>query len=140
MMISQERKIFEEKYGRISDSAWSKYRREMTLLGLEINSENVIKYKELKNSLACNLASTHYTKAQKIYIEKKKELLPLMEGQTFLDFLHAQLQIRPHRSTVSRWFSELGGYRKDRQYSKSQLSTILLNATFYKVKFYESLN
>jgi hypothetical protein len=40
--------------------------------------------------------------------------------------------IKPHQSTITRWFKHLGGYKRDKEYCPEDLKPIFTSAFIYK--------
>lgn len=117
--------------GRISDRSWYDVRRLMGRHKLEISIENAQFIAQLRKEIPRSAIGVSgildcYQKANKI-LESSQSL----KGSEILRIL-AQYGVTPHQTTVSRWFSSLGGYRKDRLYPANKLKPLLTKAFIYK--------
>ena len=75
-----------------------------------------------------------YVKAEKLLNVSSQN----MKGSEVLGLL-SRYGVKPHQSTITRWFRPLGGYRKDKEYNPQDLKTIFTNAFIYKATHAQSL-
>jgi len=61
-----------------------------------------------------------------------------MTGGEFLKLLK-DYEIYPNQSTISRWFKNIGGFRKGNFYDKSTVLPLVAVALIYKAKQTEEL-
>lgn len=134
--MEQTRIIYETLTGkRVSDSHWTKTKKLMIACELPLDKDGFSvlvnlrkvspryfsKYVEIKNDLT-NLG---------------KQLLPAIgdgiTGKQFLELIE-RLEIHPNQSTVSRWFSSVGGFKSKGNYSKQVILPIIATALIYKAK------
>lgn len=134
-MISSERQYFEKKYGRVPDSTWSDVKRRMNNLGLLLTNENIDKYMRLKEVFCYSIRAKHYLDSVQFFADKKKLIVDCMTGADFLIFLDAELEIKPSRSTITRWFEPYSGFGRKKVYTPSDLHELLLISILYKAKF-----
>lgn len=116
---------------RISDRSWYDIRRLMARHKLEITIENSQFIAQLRKEIPRSAIGVSgildcYQKASKI-LESSQSL----KGSKILEIL-AQYGVNPHQTTVSRWFSDVGGYRRDREYPAKNLKSVLTKAFIYK--------
>jgi|SRR5919199_1192112 hypothetical protein len=121
---------------RISDRSWYDVRRLMGRHKLEVTIENSQFLAQLRKEIPRSAIGVSgildcYQKASKI-LESSQSL----KGSKILEIL-AQYGVSPHQTTISRWFVDLGGYRKDREYSANKLKPLLTKAFIYKA-FHQS--
>lgn len=132
MDYSEARLAYETAVGgRISDRSWYDVRRLMARHKLEITIENSQFIAQLRKEIPRSAIGVSgildcYQKANKI-LESSQSL----KGSEILKIL-AQYGVKPHQTTVSRWFSSLGGYRKDKLYPANKLKPLLTKAFIYK--------
>lgn len=117
--------------GRISDRSWYDVRRLMARHNLEISVENSQFIAQLKREIPRSAIGVRgildcYEKADKILKSSQS-----LKGSEILKIL-SQYGINPHQTTVSRWFSSLGGYRRDREYPAHKLKSLFTKAFIYK--------
>jgi hypothetical protein len=70
-----------------------------------------------------------YADADKLLKKTNRKI----KGKEVLHTLN-QYGVKPHQSTVTRWFKHLGGYRKDKEYSPSELKKVFTSAFIYKAQ------
>lgn len=75
-----------------------------------------------------------YVKAEKLLNVASQN----MKGSEVLSLL-SRYGVKPHQSTITRWFRPLGGYRKNKEYNPQDLKTIFTNAFIYKAIHAQSL-
>lgn len=68
-----------------------------------------------------------YGEAEKLLSKSTRNL----KGMEVLQVLN-QYGVKPHQSTVTRWFKPLGGYRKNKEYSPVALKPIFTSAFVYQ--------
>jgi len=99
---------------------------------MEVSPKNVRFLAEIRKSIPrCAMGVdgilSSYAKAEKILNAATKS----MKGSEVLTLL-SRHGIKPHQSTITRWFRPLGGYRKDKEYCPQELKSIFTNAFIYK--------
>lgn len=117
--------------GRISDRSWYDVRRLMTRHKLDISIENAQFIAQLRKEIPRSALGISgildcYQKASKILNSSQS-----LKGSEILKIL-AQYGVSPHQTTVSRWFSSLGGYRREKNYPANKLKPLLTKAFIYK--------
>jgi hypothetical protein len=138
--LEDARLAYETSVGkRVSDNHWYNTRRLLKRHGLEINTKNVQFFADLRKAIPRSAIGISglldcYKKADEILNHSAQKL----KGSEVLAILN-QYGVKPHQSTVSRWFSEVGGYRKNREYSASQLKPIFASAFIYKAHHSDKL-
>lgn len=132
---SEARLAYETSVGkRVSDNHWYNVRRILQDNGFEVNTDSVLFYAKLRKSLPRSSVGVlkifeNYQKAEKLLAQAPQQI----KGIEILSILH-QYEIIPHASTISRWFSSLGGYRKKKLYKAEDLKTVFTAAFIYKAQ------
>ncbi len=119
---------------RCSDNHWYNTRRLLARHGLEVNTENVQFFAELRQSIPRSAIGIEglldcYKKADEILSKSTQSL----KGYRVLEILR-QYGVSPHQSTISRWFQPLGGYRRNREYPPQKLKSLFSTAFIYKAQ------
>ena len=132
--MEQLRRHYEMRMGRrVADSHWWKVRKILENANIELTETNLDHYLEIRK--LCPRYSVNFKillqriKAFNEYLGSKKQ----MTGLHFCYYLKSQ-NVKPHQATISRWFSPVGGFKKDRVYSLKELSTIAIPAFSYQIK------
>lgn len=138
-MEQDARLVYEVALGkRISDRSWYSTKRLLARHNLELTSDNLQFFAQIRtliprSAIGVNGILECYHKAEKILSShaslKGSEIVAILNGYG----------VKPHQTTVSRWFSSLGGYRKDRSYPAGKLKVILTQAFIYKAHFTTAL-
>lgn len=120
--------------GRCSDNHWYLTKKLLRQNGLEVTVKNAQFIAELRkviprSSIGALGVLQCYQKADEL-LSKATEPL---KGSDVLEMLR-QYDVAPHQSTVSRWFQQLGGYRKNRLYKPQDLKNVLTSAFIYKAQ------
>lgn len=120
--------------GRCSDNHWYLTKKLLRQNGLEATVKNAQFIAELRkviprSSIGALGVLQCYQKADEL-LSKATEPL---KGSDVLEMLR-QYDVAPHQSTVSRWFQQLGGYRKNRLYKPQDLKNVLTSAFIYKAQ------
>jgi hypothetical protein len=130
--LSDARIEYELIFGRCSDTHWRNVQKILQKNQMEITPKNVRFFAEIRkiiprSAIGVEGILTCYSKAEKL-LEKTNEEI---KGGEVLNIL-SEYGIKPHPSTVTRWFKALGGYRRDKKYSPEQLKPIFTSAFIYK--------
>lgn len=130
--ISDARIEYELIFGRCSDTHWRNIQKILQKNQMDITPKNVRFFAEIRKIIPRSAIGVEgvlscYSKAEKL-LEKTSEDI---KGGRVLNIL-SEYGIKPHPSTVTRWFKPLGGYRKDRKYSPQDLKTVLTSAFIYQ--------
>jgi len=130
--ISDARIEYELIFGRCSDTHWRNIQKILQKNQMDITPKNVRFFAEIRkiiprSAIGVEGILTCYSKAEKL-LEKTSEDI---KGGEVLNIL-SEYGVKPHPSTVTRWFKTLGGYRKDRKYSPLELKPIFTSALIYK--------
>jgi len=134
--IERARLAYEVVVGRrVSDNHWYRTRKLLQRHKLEINAKNCQFFAELRKILPRSVIGIEgvldcYKQADEILKQSTKPLT----GSEVLQIL-SQYGVRPHVSTISRWFAAIGGYRRDREYTPRQLKNIFASAFLYKAHY-----
>jgi hypothetical protein len=132
---SEARLAYELIMGRVSDCHWFRVKRLLKLHKLEVSPENIRFFAELRKLMprsALGVAGLieSYRKADEFLSKSDRSF----KGSEILGIFH-QYGVRPHQTTVSRWFKSLGGYRKDKEYTPEKVKKLLIQAFLYKAQF-----
>lgn len=123
---------------RISDRSWYSTKRLFAKHSLELTIENLQFFASIRTLIPRSCIGVSgilecYHKAEKILNShaslKGSEVIAILNGYG----------VKPHQTTISRWFASIGGYRKNRAYPASQLKGILTQAFIYKAHFTTAL-
>ena len=134
--FSDSRLAYELALGRrVTDNHWYRTRKLLQGHGFEVSPETVRFFAQVRQLIprsALGVAGilTCHQRASEL-LSKTTEPL---KGSEVLIMLR-QYGVAPHQTTVSRWFRPLGGYRRDREYSPTQLKSIFTQAFLYKAQF-----
>ncbi len=128
------RLAYEAILGRVSDSHWYRVKRILKKHNLEVSVKNVQLFADIRSQIPRSAIGVEgilecYQKAQTILSRAKP-----LKGSEILEILQGY-GVKPHQTTVSRWFSSLGGYRKDREYLPEKLHSLFISALIYKAHF-----
>lgn len=138
-MEQDARLAYEVALGRrITDRTWYNTKRLLTKHRLELTIDNIQFFAEIRKQIPRSAVGVSgilecYEKAEKILKSHAS-----LKGSEVLAIL-ANYGVKPHQTTISRWFSPIGGYRKDRPYPSVQLKGILTQAFIYKACFTAAL-
>ena len=130
--------------GRCADSHWSKTKKTLEACGLPLTREGFVILINLRK-----VSPRYFRKYSEIKEQLQamgREILPNVnlsewEGMTGGEFLTLleDYEIYPNQSTISRWFKNVGGFRKGNFYSKSVVLPLVAVALIYKAKKTEEL-
>ena len=137
--ISDARLEYELIFGRCSDTHWRNVQKILQKNKMEITPKNVRFFAEIRkiiprSAIGVEGILTCYSKAEKLLSKTNQDI----KGGEVLNIL-SQYGVKPHPSTVTRWFKALGGYRKDKEYSPQDLKPIFTSAFIYKALHAHSL-
>lgn len=123
---------------RVSDRSWYSTKRLLTKHNLELTPDNLQFFAQIRTLIPRSAIGVSgilecYEKAEKAL--KSQASLKGLEIVTIL----STYGVKPHQTTLSRWFSDCGGYRRNKSYPVSQLKTILTRAFIYKAQFTSAL-
>lgn len=135
-MDDKARLAYEAIAGRVSDSHWYRTKRLLGKHQLELTVENIQFFAQLRQTIPRSAVGVSglldaYRQAQKVLRTTKE-----FTGAEVLALL-AKYGVRPHQTTISRWFKPLGGYRRNKEYTPAQLKSIFTQAFLYKAQFCE---
>lgn len=138
-MITEERRHYQELIGyQCSDNHWRNTCSILKANKLEVTKENIDFYYSIRkyiprsairisNILTLYSEVSRLTKANKVEVTGAKiKAVVIAKG------------INPPQPTFSRWFTNIGGYRKDRKYSAEQFKVVMLKALIYKAQYQQS--
>lgn len=123
---------------RISDRSWYSTKRLLARHNLELTPDNLQFFAQVRvliprSAIGVTGILECYQKAEKILSShaalKGSEIIAILNGYG----------VKPHQTTISRWFGSIGGYRKDRSYPAGKLKVILTQAFIYKAHFTTAL-
>lgn len=138
-MEQDARLAYEMALGRrVADRTWYRTKSLLAKHKLELTVENVQFFAAIRREIPRSAIGVSgvlecYEKAEKILKSHAA-----LKGSEILAIL-ANYGVKPHQTTVSRWFSSLGGYRKDKAYPSALLKPILTQAFIYKAHFSTAL-
>jgi hypothetical protein len=128
---------------RCADSHWSKTKKTLEACELPFTREGFTILINLRK-----VSPKYFRKYAEIKEKLQamgREILPInlkeWEGMTGGEFLKllVEYEIYPNQSTISRWFKNVGGFRKGNFYSKSVALPLIATALIYKAKKTEEL-
>lgn len=130
------RVLYESMYGiRISDTTWITVKKTLAKAGLEINEQNLSKiaiYK--KSSPHLNLKDDEYRDLLTLHESLLEHLPDFLTGVTF-DIWLKNNGIKPHKSTIYRWFEVTGNtYSDANKYTKEALKIVVFKAAIWLYK------
>lgn len=130
--ISNVRLAYELIVGRCSDNHWRDVRKILAKNQMELTIENVQFFAEIRQIIPRSAIGVEgvlkcYAEAEKLLSKTTKKL----KGLEVLTTLN-QYGVKPHQSTVTRWFKPLGGYRRNKEYSPHDLKPIFTSAFIYR--------
>lgn len=130
--VSNARLAYELIVGRCSDNHWRDVRKILAKNQMELSVENVQFFAEIRQIIPRSAIGVEgvlkcYSEAEKL-LNKTNRKLKGLEVLTTLN----QYGVKPHQSTVTRWFKPLGGYRRNKEYSPHDLKPIFTSAFIYK--------
>lgn len=131
MIDESARLAYEAILGRVSDSHWYRVKRILKKHSLEVSVKNVQLFADIRSQIPRSAIGVegileYYQKAQVILSRAKP-----LKGHEILEILGGY-GVKPHQTTISRWFSPLGGYRKHREYQPEKLHSLFISALIYK--------
>ena len=130
--ISDARLEYELVFGRCSDTQWRNIQNILKKNSMDVTPKNVRFFAEIRkliprSAIGVEGILTCYSKADQLLGKTNRSI----KGVEVLSLL-SQYDIKPHPSTVTRWFKSIGGYKRDREYSPEQLKPIFTSAFIYK--------
>ncbi|WP_066423361.1 hypothetical protein [Anabaena sp. 4-3] len=131
--MEESRIIYETLVGaRVSDTHWWRVKKVMNSCELPLSKYGFELFLSLKKT-----SPRHFTQYHLVKGLINKQIEPLLgeglSGEEFLKILE-KVNVKPHQSTISRWFKPIGGYKATGFYSKSALLPIAITALIYKAK------
>ncbi len=133
--ISRARLAYEIVMGRISDSHWYRVKKILSRHKLEICPKNVQLFASIRQQIPRSGIGVEgildcYQKVEEILGKANRTF----KGFEVLEMLHGY-GVKPHQTTISRWFKPLGGYRRNAEYSPDEkLRNIFIQALIYKAQ------
>jgi hypothetical protein len=130
--ISNTRLAYELIIGRCSDNHWRDVRKTLIKNHMELTIENIQFFAEIRQIIPRSAIGVQgvlkcYTEAEQLLNKTNRKL----KGLEILTILN-QYGIKPHQSTITRWFKPLGGYRREKEYSPQDLKPIFTSAFIYR--------
>jgi len=137
--IPDARLEYELVFGRCTDNHWRNIQKTLTKNQMEVSPKNVRFLAEIRKviprcAIGVDGILSSYAKAEKLLNTASES----MKGSDVLSLL-SRHGIKPHQSTITRWFRPLGGYRRDREYCPQELKSIFTNAFIYKAVHAQTL-
>jgi len=133
--ISRARLAYEIAMGRVSDSHWYRVKKILERHKLEICPKNVQLFASIRQQIPRSGIGVEgildcYQKVEEILGKANRNFT----GSEVLEMLHGY-GVKPHQTTISRWFKPLGGYRRNAEYSPDQkLRNVFIQALIYKAQ------
>lgn len=132
MNASNPRLAYELIIGRVSDNHWREVKKILLRNQMELTVKNVQFLAEVRriiprSAIGISGVLKCYGEAEKLLSKSTRNL----KGMEVLQVLN-QYGVKPHQSTVTRWFKPLGGYRKNKEYSPVALKPIFTSAFVYQ--------
>jgi hypothetical protein len=129
------RLAYEAIMGRVSDNHWYRVKKLLVKHRLEISVSNIQFFAELRKLIPRSAIGVEgilecYRKVDQILGKSSRSF----QGSEVLMML-SQYGVKPHQTTISRWFRPLGGYRKQKEYSPDKLKSVFVQAFLYKAHF-----
>lgn len=126
------RLAYEAIAGRISDNHWYRVKRLLTKHKLPITVANAQFFAQVRQLIPRSAIGIEgilecYSKADSILSKSNRSF----QGLEILELLKTY-GVKPHQTTISRWFRPLGGYRKSKEYPAEKLKSLLCQAFIYK--------
>ncbi len=130
--VLDARLAYELIVGRCSDNHWRDVRKILAKNQMELSVENVQFFAEIRQIIPRSAIGVEGV--LKCYSEAEKLLNKTSRKLKGLEVLHTlnEYGVKPHQSTVTRWFKPLGGYRRNKEYSPHELKPIFTSAFIYK--------
>jgi len=134
----EARLAYEAIAGRCSDNHWYRVKRLLKKHGLPISVANAQFFAQVRQLiprsaigiegiLECYSKAERFLKCDRTF--KGAEILAMLSSYG----------VKPHQTTISRWFRPLGGYRKHKDYRSAELKAIFTQAFIYKAHFTPAL-
>ena len=132
--ISRARLAYEITMGRVSDSHWYRVKKILEHHKLEICPKNVQLFASIREQIPRSAIGVErildcYQKVEEILGKAGKNF----KGSEVLELLHGY-GVKPHQTTISRWFKPLGGYRRNKEYPPEKLRNLFIQALIYKAQ------
>jgi hypothetical protein len=132
--ISRARLAYEIAMGRVSDSHWYRVKKILEHHKLEICPKNVQLFASIREQIPRSAIGVEgildcYQKVEEILGKASRNF----KGFEVLEMLHGY-GVKPHQTTISRWFKPLGGYRKNKEYPPEKLRNLFIQALIYKAQ------
>jgi hypothetical protein len=138
-MELEARLAYEAIAGRCSDNHWYRVKRLLKKHNLPVSVANAQFFAEIRALIPRSAIGVEgilecYSRAEVILSQSNRAF----EGAEILKML-SSYGVKPHQTTISRWFRPLGGYRKHKQYPAQKLKSIFTQAFIYKANFTPAL-
>jgi hypothetical protein len=135
----EARLAYEAIAGRCSDNHWYRVKRLLKKHQLPISVANVQFFAQVRQLIPRSAIGIEgildcYSRADAILSKSSRNF----QGMEVLEMLN-RYGVRPHQTTISRWFRPVGGYRKNKEYSPDKLKSIFTQAFIYKAHFTPTL-
>ena len=131
---SRARLAYEITMGRVSDSHWYRVKKILEHHKLEICPKNVQLFASIREQIPRSAIGVEgildcYQKVEEILGKASNNF----KGSEVLEMLHGY-GVKPHQTTISRWFKPLGGYRRNKEYPPEKLRNLFIQALIYKAQ------
>ncbi len=130
--IERARLAYEAIMGRVSDSLWYRVKSLLKKHRLEISVRNVQLFADIRKLIPRSAIGVGgilecYQKVDEILSKSQRDF----KGLEVLEMLQ-KYGVKPHQTTISRWFKPLGGYKRDKEYPPKKLQSVFISALIYK--------
>jgi hypothetical protein len=138
-METDARLAYEAIAGRCSDNHWYRVKQLLKKHSLPVSVANAQFFAQVRQLIPRSAIGIEgildcYSKADAILSKSNRSF----QGMEILEMLN-RYGVRPHQTTISRWFRPVGGYRKNKEYSPDKLKSIFTQAFIYKAHFTPAL-
>lgn len=130
--IERARLAYEAIMGRVSDSHWYRVKSLLKKHRLEISVRNVQLFADIRKLIPRSAIGVEgildcYQKVDEILSKSQRDF----KGLEVIELLQ-KYGVKPHQTTISRWFKPLGGYKRDKEYTPKKLQSVFILALIYK--------
>jgi hypothetical protein len=131
----QAKLIFREHYGEFSDSLWYRLKASVFSKDFPLTEQNIIFIAQIKKMMPRfnlnNLDIVQTVKTVNLFLNSQNS--KTLTGLQLLELLR-KYEIEVHKNTLTKWFKPLGGYSRNRPYTLSEITPIILAAFTFKFR------
>jgi hypothetical protein len=138
-MITEERRHYQELIGyQCSDNHWRDVCKILKENSIEVTKDSLDFFHSVRKYIPRSAIRVSgilkmYSEVSRICKANKVEVT----GENIKKII-ASKGITPPQPTLSRWFSNIGGFRKNKKYTAEQFKVVMLKALIYKVQYQRS--